>query len=113
MASGGGLPHPLLPPPVHSPLHPLHSPSHFPNMSSLHKNGSNSTNSPSYGGEYNLAFPNSIETSKLAGVTPDKLSQPDGWGAILPSDFVRMLEALFEMWPFLMKDSEYTVACIS
>jgi len=37
MASGGGLPHPLLPPPVHSPLHHLHSPHHFQNMSSLHK----------------------------------------------------------------------------
>ena len=33
--------------------------------------------------------------------------------AIRFDDFVKMLEALFEMWPFLMKDSEYTVACIS
>ena len=56
MASGGGLPHPLLPPPVHSPLHPLHSPGHFPSLS-LHKPGPghmppSSTSSPSYSGEY-------------------------------------------------------------
>ena len=28
--------------------------------------------------------------------------------AIRFDDFLKMLEALFEMWPFLMKDSEYT-----
>ena len=71
MASGGGLSgHPLLPPPVHSPLHPLHSSNHFPNMSSLHKTGVNSSNSsPSYGGEYPL--------TQLTGDL-DKLSQADG-----------------------------------
>jgi len=52
MASGGGMPHPLLPPPVHSPLHPLHSPNHFPGLSSLHKPhmAPNSTSSPNYSG---------------------------------------------------------------
>ena len=54
MASGGGLQHPLLPPPVHSPLHPLHSPGHFPGLSSLHKPhmAQTSSASPSYNGEY-------------------------------------------------------------
>ena len=58
MASGGGMPHPLLPPPVHSPLHPLHSPNHFPGLSSLHKPhmAPNSTSSPNYSGEYNFHF---------------------------------------------------------
>ena len=56
MASGGGLPHPPLPPPVHSPLHPLHSPGHFPGLSSLHKPhmSAQTSNSPSYNGEYRL-----------------------------------------------------------
>ena len=55
MASGGGLPHPLLPPPVHSPLHPLHSPNHFPGLSSLHKpHLPTSSSSPNYSGEYNI-----------------------------------------------------------
>ena len=56
MASGGGLQHPLLPPPVHSPLHPLHSPGHFPGLSSLHKPHMTQTSSasPSYNGEYTM-----------------------------------------------------------
>ena len=53
MAQGGGIGHPLLPPPVHSPLHPLASPNHFPGLSSLHKPHI-PTSSPNYGGEYNF-----------------------------------------------------------
>jgi len=70
MASGGGLPHPLLPPPVHSPLHPLHSPNHFPGLSSLHKpHLPTSSSSPNYSGvpkpglEYQRI---SIDRSKLS-----------------------------------------------
>lgn len=49
MASGGGLPHPLLPPPGHSPMHL--GPHHFPPMS-LHKGGHGSTSStPGYTGK--------------------------------------------------------------
>jgi len=49
MASGGGLPHPLLPPPGHSPMHL--GPHHFPPMS-LHKGGHGPTGStPSYTGK--------------------------------------------------------------
>jgi len=71
MASGGGLPHPLLPPPVHSPLHHLHSPHHFQNMSSLHKPTSlpPTSSTPTYTGvpkpglEYQRI---SIDRSKLS-----------------------------------------------
>jgi hypothetical protein len=48
MASGGGLPHPLLPPPGHSPM--SLGPHHFPPMS-LHKSGHGpSSSNPSYTG---------------------------------------------------------------
>ena len=56
MAQGGGLGHPLLPPPVHSPLHPLASPNHFAGLSSLHKPHI-PTSSPNYSGEYIDLFP--------------------------------------------------------
>ena len=55
MASGGGLPHhPLLPPPgqLHSPLHPLHSPNHFQNLTALHKPSPPTSSASNYTGEY-------------------------------------------------------------
>ena len=74
MASGGGLQHPLLPPPVHSPLHPLHSPGHFPGLSSLHKPHmpQTSTSAPSYNGEYRNYYLSQEMTEKTIQAVSDK-----------------------------------------
>merc|ERR1719242_127884 len=49
MASGGGLPHPLLPPPVHSPLHghPGLGGHHFPQMPPIQSRPSSMPPTPS------------------------------------------------------------------
>ena len=57
MASGGGLPHPLLPPPIHSPLHghPGLGPHHFPQMPPIQSRPSSmppTPSTPTYSGEY-------------------------------------------------------------
>ena len=56
MASGGGLPHPLLPPPIHSP-HGMHGmgPHHFPAMPGMQSRPNSMPGTPStptYSGEY-------------------------------------------------------------
>ena len=59
MASGGGLPHPLLPPPIHSPLHghPGLGGHHFPQMPPIQSRPSSmppTPSTPTYSGEYNF-----------------------------------------------------------
>ena len=63
MASGGGLPHPLLPPPHHSPLHghPGLGPHHFQQMHSPMQSRPSSMpptpTQPAYSGEYHKSKP--------------------------------------------------------
>ena len=66
MASGGGLPHPLLPPPIHSPLHghPGLGGHHFPQMPPIQSRPSSmppTPSTPTYSGEYNLVVDTSVQ----------------------------------------------------
>jgi len=75
MASGGGLPHPLLPPPIHSPLHghPGLGPHHFPQMPPIQSRPSSmppTPSTPTYSGMHpkpGLEYQRiSIDRSKLS-----------------------------------------------
>jgi len=81
MASGGGLPHPLLPPPVHSPLHHLHSPHHFQNMSSLHKPTSlpPTSSTPTYTADGSTIFPNCSPSYSILGVSGSNPGTSSGY----------------------------------